>query len=512
MTRLRFIITSLVTLLMSGVTSRAQENFNPASPGEPGVPKAYSRVVLKQNISDAGSVSGEGRYIVGQSVNVYAYTNTGYSFASWTDTKGNVLSRNRSYTFTNTEKSDTLIANYTFLPDSPPSPSEPSLQLYYRLGLKPTTGLSVSGAGRYQAGNSVYVSAYVESGYSFLGWYNSAGEKVSSSTGFNFTVPVDGDTLTARCVFNPNTPSEPGEPILRHSVSVSNAEGGYWGGTSGRVLEGQVFSLYAYPNSGYVFKGWYLNGELYTLLNSFNYTMGKENVDFHARFEFDPSAPAEPDMPEITTNPDGTSKFAYSFYLMSMNGMPGTILNYPIMFTNAKETRDMLIRITFPENFAPDPSTAVLGKSCEGYTVTISEATDTISIIEEGSKLWDFSFVGGKTLAGTDALLTFQVPIPDSVTTGRKNLVKINQIRLIEPDGQKVTAKTRNGHIGVYKRGDSNGDNDINVMDVISTISIINGVTDDKLIPEVADTNDDNNVDVQDIIGIIEIINEQTEK
>lgn len=502
---------SLVMLLLGSITGQAQDIFNPESPKEPGLPTTYSRIVLRQNIQDAGSVSGEGRFVVGSNVNVYAYTNSGYSFLNWTNTSGKVVSTNRSFTFTKAEKNDTLTANFVFAPSNPSEPSEPSLQLHYKLGLVPTTGLSVSGAGRYQANKSVYVSCYVEQGYTFLGWFNQAGEKVSSSQGFSYTMPVGGDVLTARCVFNPSVPAEPGDPILKHRVSVSTSEGGYWGGNSGRILEGQSFSLYASSNDGYVFKGWYLNGELYTKLSSFSYTMGKENVDFHARFEFNPSSPSEPYMPETTTNPDGTTKFVYSFYLKSVNGVPGSTINYPIMFVNEKEIGDILIRLTFPEDFIPDPNTAVLGKSSKGYTLSISEAMDNISIVEEGSKLWDFSFVGGETSAGTDALLTFKIPIPQSETTGRKNQVKINQIRLVQQDGRNVTAHTRNGQIGVYKMGDANGDDLVNVLDILSTVNIINNVADESLIPEVANTNNDDETNVQDVIGIVEIIKEETE-
>ena len=71
----------------------------------------------------------------------------------------NVLSSATSFSFVNTEETDTLIANYAFTPGNPNEPSEPSTTLYYRLGLVATQGCTVNGGGRYLAGKSVTVSA-----------------------------------------------------------------------------------------------------------------------------------------------------------------------------------------------------------------------------------------------------------------------------------------------------------------------------------------------------------------
>ena len=78
--RIRY-LTLLLMLLAGSIGTWAQDDtFNPASPSEPGPPTIYSRIVLLKNIGDAGSVSGEGRYVVGNTVNVYAYVNSSYTF------------------------------------------------------------------------------------------------------------------------------------------------------------------------------------------------------------------------------------------------------------------------------------------------------------------------------------------------------------------------------------------------------------------------------------------------
>ena len=437
------LLTTAVMCLMGYITATAQDDFNPASPAEPGAPPLYSRIVLLRNIDDAGSVSGSGRYLVGNSVTVYAYGNSNYTFLGWTDTKGTLLSKATSFSFVNTEATDTLIANYAFTPSSPSEPLEPSTTLYYRLGLKATQGCSVSGAGRYLAGTSVTVRASIESGYSFQGWTNSKGEKVSGSTSFSYTVPVDGDTLTAQCVFNPSAPAEPDDPILRHTVTATCSDGGYYQGYTGRYLEGTSYTLTAYANSGYEFAGWYLNGELYTNLRSFSYTVGKENLNFMAQFVFNPSSPGEPSMPAPSM---------YSYYLPTVNGRPGDTVKYGIHLVNTEVVKDMNIRLTFPEGVVVNPNDYTLSDKAVGYSITICEAIDTISFIEEGAQLWNFTLIGGTTAAATQALLTFDVYLPDTIDTGHRHQVKINQISMTMADGTAVTAKTRNGLIGVFRR------------------------------------------------------------
>lgn len=496
MKKIRFLLTA-VMCLMGCITALAQDVFNPASPSEPGAPPVYSRIVLLRNIDDAGSVSGTGRYLVGSSVTVYAYVNSSYTFLKWTDTKGNELSKSTSFGFVNTERTDTLIANYAFVPGSPSEPSEPSTTLYYRLGLNATQGCSVSGAGRYLAGKSISVSAYVESGYSFQGWTNSKGEKVSNSTSFSYTMPVDGDTLTANCVFNPGSPSEPNDPVLRHTVTATCSEGGYYSGTTGRYLEGSSYTLTAYANTGYDFVGWYLNGELYTNLRSFSYTVGKENLNFYAQFIFNPSSPGEPNMPAISE---------YSYYLMTVNGRPGDTVKYPINLVNTQVVKDMNIRLTFPAGVVVDPNDYVLSDKATGYSVTICEVIDTISIIEEGAKLWDFTLIGGTTVPATQTLLTFNVFLPNTIDTGHRHQVKINQISMTMEDGTAVTARTRNGVLGVFKPGDANGDDTVSIIDAVLVVDKILGHPLEEFIEEAANVNDDESISIIDAVGVVDII------
>lgn len=490
MTKIRYL--SMAMVLLVSIFAHGQGTFNPTSPIEPGAPTIYSRIMVVADPAEGGSVYGGGKYAVGASQRIQASVNSGYRLAYWSDAEGNVLSTATSFYFTNTENLDVLTAHFEFIPSSPNEPVTPSATLYYQLKVQSTEGGSVSGGGKYQAGNVVKLSAYNETGYDFVNWTNQDGEIVSTSSTFNYTTREQKDTLTAKFRFNPAGPGEPDEPVVRHKVNVRCSEGGTFSGTSGMVLTGNTATLYAYTNSGYEFMGWYLNGEFYTALPNFSYTMGVEDVDFYALFRFNPASPSEPLMPALDK---------YSYYLMTINGSPGKTIEYPLYMANSVEARDMTFQLTFPSALMPRLDEVGLSELATGYTTSATAINDTVYV---------FSMIGGTLPAATTKLLTFYVDIPAEISTGFSRQVKINQISVMEEDGTTVTAHTRNGRMGVYKMGDVNGDDQVNITDVVGTLNLIKDTADESLIKEVADPNEDGEINITDVVGIIEIIKENS--
>ncbi len=492
MNKIRYL--SMVVMLLLGITAYGQDDFNPISPSEPGAPTIYSKILVKAEPADGGSVYGDGRYPVGDSRWIYAYVNTGYKFAYWKDKAGNILSTATSFSFTNTAETDELTAYFVFDPTAPGEPVPASSILFYNLTVQSSVGGYAYGGGSYQAGKSVSLSAHAETGFSFVNWMNEDGEVVSTDAYFSYTTQEKKETLTANFCFDPSSPGEPEEPIVRHRVNVWCSEGGNFYGTSGMVLTGNSATLTAYPNSGYEFVGWYKNGELYTTLSYFSFTMGDENVDFFAKFRFNPESPSEPLMPALDK---------YSFYLMTVNGIPGKTIEYPIYMANSMEAKDMTFQLTFPTAMMPRTDVVTLTDKATGYTTSATALNDSVYV---------FTMIGGTLEAVTTKLLTFYVDIPEDMPTGSSFQVKINQISVTEPDGTSVTARTRNGRMGCYKMGDVNADDNVNILDVISTLSLMNGTEDDQLIKEVANPNEDENINILDVIGILEIMNEESEE
>ena len=197
----------------------------------------------------------------------------------------------------------------------------------------------------------------------------------------------------------------------------------------------------------------------------------------------------------------------YSYYLPTVTAKPGETVQYAINLVNTDIVKDLNIRLTFPAGVVIDPNDYILSNKATGYTVTICEAVDTISIIEEGAKLWDFTFIGGTTEPATQAMLTFNVFLPDTIDTGHRHQVKINQISMTMADGTPVTAKTRNGLIGIFKRGDANGDNIVDALDASLILQYVAHKFDDEnpdFIKEVANANDLDEVDALDASLILQ--------
>ena len=490
-------VLSMAVLILCGwVSAYGQDDFNPSTPPEPGAPIVKHQLTLLAEPANGGSVSGGGRYDTGKSINVRASVNSYFSFAGWTNTKGEVVSSTASFSYTLPDRNDTLIAHFDFTPSTPNEPQPAQEIQYFTLKVDASIGGSASGGGKYQGGKSVYLSSSGETGYAFLNWTNSKGEVVSSSRSFYYTTQQYNETLTANYVFDPSTPSEPSEPVIRHHVYVDCSDGGYFSGNSHYyILTGNTVTLYAYTNTGYVFKGWYLNDEFYTALRSFSYKVGEENVRFHAEFEFDPTAPSEPNMPAINQ---------YSYYLMTVNDIPGTTIKYPIYLANTQNVKDMTLQLTFPKDLQPDLDSWKLADNATGYTVTLAEMEYMEDYIyEEGDRVYCFTLIGGTTTPATAPLLTFDITIPEDMKTGGRHQVRINQISMTQDDGTSVTARTRNGKIGVFEVGDASMDGSVDIVDSRLVINDFLETGTDELEMRISDIVEDGSIDVQDSRAII---------
>ena len=476
-------------LLVGSTGSWAQDDtFNPADPPEPGQPPMKLEVMVSP--AEAGSVSGVGRYAEGTHVNLTAYVNTGFRFVSWTNAAGDVLSTSTNYTHTKSAGHEKLTANYVFDPSNPSEPQEPSMIMYYQLQVNATEGGSAYGGGRYLANTNITLSANTESQFDFVGWYDDAtNECLSTDSYFYYTTTAKHRSITARFQFNPDNPAEPTEPVVKRTVTATATEGGTVNFSSQRVLIGSSISVSASANSGYDFVGWYLNGELYTMLSNFSYTVTDSyNQNFEARFTFNPDSPAEPNMPTTTR---------HSFYLMNKVTKPGSTVKYPIYLSNVRTLKDMSFQLEFPEELTPDFTQVEMSEKAVGYSV---------SYTQQDTKNYIFTLTGGSVPAGNAALLVFTIHVADNIITALDYPVKINLVEVTEEDETVTTASTRNGRLSVYKNGDANGDDVVNIVDVTSTISAILGDTPDVFITEVADTNDDEVINIVDVTSTIDIV------
>lgn len=153
--------------------------FGASAPPEP----VRYTVTLSVDPQGGGMASGGGSVEAGAQVTVTASASSGYTFSGWRE-NGGIVSTSASYTFTVTGDRSLTAVFAAVIPT-------------YRVtaGIDPEGSGTASGAGTYQQGTSVTVTAAPGEGYRFVKWTEN-GQTVSESQSYTFTVTGDR-TLTA---------------------------------------------------------------------------------------------------------------------------------------------------------------------------------------------------------------------------------------------------------------------------------------------------------------------------
>ena len=146
----------------------------------------YYTLTTSRNINVAGSISSyqNQKVTVGDSVELVASTNDGYTWLGWYDGE-TLLTSDLSLDYTMTAENKVLTAKWT----------------YYTL----STACNNSNAGAYTiynnqkitVGNLVALTATTNDGYTWLGWYD-GDTLVSSDLSFDYTMTAANTTLTAK--------------------------------------------------------------------------------------------------------------------------------------------------------------------------------------------------------------------------------------------------------------------------------------------------------------------------
>ena len=256
------------------------------------------RVEVTPNGAGSFNTSG-GTYEEGSAVNLRTSGHTGYVFKGWYEGE-TLLSSATNFNYTMPSNDAVVQARYEFDPSAPGNPAMPDTTTYYSF----TSTISPVGAGtlntysgRYAAGATVNMRAYVNTGYQFVGWQNDSGETVATSTSFNYTMPRRDAQLTALYVYDPSVPANPDSMGTRYTVTVAckPVGGGTFNTTSVTQGEGSSVRLYAYTNTGYRFLRWENEqGEIIATAQNFDYITPHGNSKVYGIFEFDPAPPANP--------------------------------------------------------------------------------------------------------------------------------------------------------------------------------------------------------------------------
>ncbi|NLU38205.1 MAG: T9SS type A sorting domain-containing protein, partial [Bacteroidales bacterium] len=195
------------------------------------------------------------------------------TFVNWTE-NGSIVSTSVSYIFQVTSNRN-LIANFELI-----AGEEYSVDL----SVAPAASGTVSGAGSFESGSSVTVSATAANGYNFLNW--TEGENiVSSSAIYTFTITSD---RSLKANFEPK--------MFTITLTANPSSGGFTNFASSQFAFGQNVTVNANQNSNYTFVSWTENGVIVSTNKSFTFT-AEANRSLVANFIIETGAE---DINEIT--------------------------------------------------------------------------------------------------------------------------------------------------------------------------------------------------------------------
>jgi len=222
-------------------------------------------LTISASPQQGGTVDGAGSYEEGANVNLSATPNEGYEFVNWTDGQDTEVSTSASFQFVMPGSDVSLTANFAELPPD---------KFTLTLEVNPADAGTVSGAGDYEEGETVTLSATPNEGYEFVNWTDAQDAEVSTEATFDYTMPGEDFTLTANF----------SEAIYSLTLEVNPADAGTVSG-AGDYEEGETVTLSATPNEGYEFVNWTDAQDAEVSTNAaFDYTMPGEDVTLTANF------------------------------------------------------------------------------------------------------------------------------------------------------------------------------------------------------------------------------------
>ena len=227
-----------------------------------------------------------------ETITVEATAKDGFTFEGWYDASGKLITTNATYTYVETKESvNTYYARF----------SGSVTQTYIRQvkngdNWEDTTDDKIGTLGRYTytdaPGNPISSTATAGTGYKFVGWYDSTGNKVADTMLIN-----DGATISYTTTGNATYYAR-FETVytVKFAAQTKQVNGSFKTDTvGGKVsvasvtdVDGVVASSKATANSGYKFLGWYDKdgNQLSTdATYSTTTTSATNNVTYYARFE-----------------------------------------------------------------------------------------------------------------------------------------------------------------------------------------------------------------------------------
>ncbi|MDO5391580.1 MAG: InlB B-repeat-containing protein [Eubacteriales bacterium] len=261
------------TVEITSVTNTSDENYNAA-----------------YNANGGKSYHAE----TDETITATATAKDGFTFEGWYNASGNLITTNTTYTYVETKESvNTYYARF----------SGSVTQTYIRQvkngdTWEDTTDDKIGTLGRYTytdaAGMPISSTATAGTGYKFVGWYDSTGNKVADTmlinNGATISYTTTGDATYYARFETAYTVKFVAQTKQANGSFKTDNVGGKVSVASVTDVDGAAASSKATANSGYKFLGWYdKDGNQLSTDATYSTTTTSEanNVIYYARFEID---------------------------------------------------------------------------------------------------------------------------------------------------------------------------------------------------------------------------------
>lgn len=190
----------------------------------------------------------------------------------------------------------TVFAQGEYDPENPGDPN-PCRELTVLASPKAGGTANTSNDSVVAAGQTVSCYASENRYYQFVHWLKN-GEIASTKSNYEFIMPDENVEMVAvfELNYNPESPGDPQEakPSHRVTLTASPGKGGRFNNSVFKLCQGETTHVYAYPNESYKFEEWLLDGVLVSTKNPLVVKMTDKDLNFTARFSYDPINPTDP--------------------------------------------------------------------------------------------------------------------------------------------------------------------------------------------------------------------------